>query len=137
MLFTILLRQFRLRFLIVEADTKHSDLRGVLGDAQIVAYRGLLQRIASSICCQVSGTKITFTMRQFQSTHSDAGWCFVARKYDGYIFMSELHTAAKVRSRANETKRQKQMGYWGYKFEQFMQVGNALLLMWLVGDIIA
>lgn len=57
-----LLCTFRLQYLIAEADAKESDLRGVLGDAQIVAYRGLLQRIASSICCQVSTLYWTFIM---------------------------------------------------------------------------
>ena len=44
-------------------------------------------------------------------------------KWKDTWFMCEFDTEEKLQQKATETERQKEMCYWGYKFEQYMTSG--------------
>eukprot|EP00794_Sanderia_malayensis_P008806 gene8806-9747_t len=46
-------------------------------------------------------------------------WQMNACKHNGTIFISEVQTEAMRRQKISETEKQKQMCYWGYKFEDY------------------
>uniref|UniRef100_A0A8C4NET0 Decapping nuclease n=1 Tax=Eptatretus burgeri TaxID=7764 RepID=A0A8C4NET0_EPTBU len=48
------------------------------------------------------------------------GWQLAATLFRGTRYMSEVETEAARREREMRSLRQKQMCYWGYKFEQYM-----------------
>ena len=54
------------------------------------------------------------------------GWQLAATLFRGTRYMSEVETEAARREREMRSLRQKQMCYWGYKFEQYMTAGECL-----------
>ena len=47
-------------------------------------------------------------------------WRLDACKYNGTIFICEVETDMHKKQRLCQSERQKQMCYWGYKFEDYM-----------------
>ncbi len=43
-----------------------------------------------------------------------------ACRHNGTIFINEVETEATKERKRSETRRQKEMCYWGYKFEDYM-----------------
>ena len=43
-----------------------------------------------------------------------------ACRHNGSIFISEVETEEKKAQRLKQSERQKEMCYWGYKFEDYM-----------------
>ena len=41
--------------------------------------------------------------------------------------MCEFDTEERVRQKMTESERQKEMSYWGFKFEQYMTAGNTTI----------
>lgn len=77
-------------------------LKKAVYEADIVCWRGLLTKLATTIY------------------DKEAGWKLKAVKWKDVIFLMEEKTEqAKIRD-ANETDIQKRMSYWGHKFEQYV-----------------
>ncbi|XP_014327938.1 decapping and exoribonuclease protein [Xiphophorus maculatus] len=48
------------------------------------------------------------------------GWLLAVTRFNGTLYISEVETEAACRERENRPERNKEMMYWGYKFEQYM-----------------
>uniref|UniRef100_A0A3P9J385 Decapping nuclease n=1 Tax=Oryzias latipes TaxID=8090 RepID=A0A3P9J385_ORYLA len=53
------------------------------------------------------------------------GWLLAATKFNGTVYISEVETEAARIERENRPERNKEMMYWGYKFEQYTCADNA------------
>lgn len=54
------------------------------------------------------------------------GWKISVIKFCGTWYMCAFDTEDKIEQKQNETEKQKEMSYWGYKFEQYMTSGIEL-----------
>lgn len=53
-------------------------------------------------------------------SHDDTGFKYVIFKFEDVFFIMQLDTDAVLEERAHETKRSKQLTYWGQKFETYI-----------------
>ena len=54
---------------------------------------------------------------------SKDGWKIAVIKYKDTFYMCEYDTDEKIKQREHESDRQKEMSYWGVKFEQCVTAG--------------
>jgi len=78
------------------------SLKEAVHGADFVCWRGTLTRIAAT----------PYEERE--------GWRMVIVRFADVIFICEVKTPEKRLAIENETRRQKLMSYWGFKFEQYM-----------------
>lgn len=52
------------------------------------------------------------------------GWMISVILYHGTWYMCAFETEEQTQDKLNETEKQKEMSYWGYKFEQYMVKGK-------------
>ncbi|XP_015242524.1 PREDICTED: decapping and exoribonuclease protein [Cyprinodon variegatus] len=52
------------------------------------------------------------------------GWMLAVTRFNGTLYISEVETEAARRERLNRPEWNKEMMYWGYKFEQYMCADN-------------
>lgn len=62
------------------------------------------------------------------------GWQLAATKFNGTIYISEVETEAARVERENRPERNKEMMYWGYKFEQYTCAGKSSRFLCFVGS---
>ena len=55
-------------------------------------------------------------------------WKIAVTKFKNTLFMCEFETEQKVQHQSRMSAREKEMTYWGYKFEQYLTSGNDVLL---------
>ena len=53
-------------------------------------------------------------------------WKMAATLCDGTIYFNEIETKEKREREANQTPREREMCYWGYKFEDYMTTRGML-----------
>lgn len=51
-------------------------------------------------------------------------WAMAVTLFGGTYYMSEVETAENERKRKEMSDREKEMTYWGYKFEQYVTSGK-------------
>uniref|UniRef100_A0A7E4ZSL7 Decapping nuclease n=1 Tax=Panagrellus redivivus TaxID=6233 RepID=A0A7E4ZSL7_PANRE len=91
-----------LKYILLRAKDG-DDLKTAVNGADIVCWRGLITKLATSFYEQ-----------------GGVGWKVVVTKLGDTLFMSEVSTEAKIKSMAAETAYQKKCTYWGHKFETFI-----------------
>ncbi|XP_014667758.1 PREDICTED: decapping and exoribonuclease protein-like [Priapulus caudatus] len=52
------------------------------------------------------------------------GWIVCVTKFKNTYYMCEFETDKRVKDRERETERQKEMSFWGFKFEQYLTAGD-------------
>jgi len=91
-------------------------LRGVMGNKEKFAVEGELDSLHTDIVC-FRGLLTTLLCTPYERRE---GWEMKVARWRGTIYLMQVETEQKRRSRAEETDRQRIMSSWGYKFEQYM-----------------
>lgn len=55
------------------------------------------------------------------------GWRIAVTLFKGTLYMCEFDTESRKRQKQEMSERQKEMTYWGWKFEQYVTAGNTLI----------
>jgi RAT1-interacting protein len=55
---------------------------------------------------------------------NEKGWKIAAARHRNCIYMCEYETQQKVNDKRCKDPRQKEMSYWGFKFEQYVTSGE-------------
>uniref|UniRef100_A0A8C7ZTR5 Decapping nuclease n=1 Tax=Oryzias sinensis TaxID=183150 RepID=A0A8C7ZTR5_9TELE len=96
-----------LRWILANKETLKSKGTADALDVDFVTWRGHL-------------TKLLTTPYETRE-----GWLLAATKFNGTVYISEVETEAARIERENRPERNKEMMYWGYKFEQYTCADNA------------
>jgi len=91
-------------------------LRGILHNRVKFAVEGELRSLHTDIVC-FRGLLTTLLCTPYERRE---GWEIEVVRWKSTIYLLQVDTEQKKRSRAEETDRQRVMSSWGYKFEQYM-----------------
>ncbi|KAM4530275.1 decapping and exoribonuclease protein isoform 1-T4 [Odontesthes bonariensis] len=90
----------------------------------IVANRSKLKsRVSASSSCALDVDFVTWRghLTKLLTTpyETKEGWLLAVTRFNGTLYISEVETEAARWEREHRTERNKEMMYWGYKFEQY------------------
>eukprot|EP00092_Neocalanus_flemingeri_P014743 GFUD01015909.1.p1 GENE.GFUD01015909.1~~GFUD01015909.1.p1 ORF type:complete len:398 (-),score=141.41 GFUD01015909.1:145-1248(-) len=91
-------------------------LRGVMLNREKFAVDGELLSLHTDIVC-FRGLLTTLLCTPYERKE---GWEVQVVRWRGTLYLLQVETEQKKRSRMEETERQRTMSSWGYKFEQYM-----------------
>jgi len=95
-------------------------LRGVMLNRDKFAVEGELTSLHTDIVC-FRGLLTTLLCTPYERRE---GWEVHVARWRGTMYIMQVETAQKKKSRMEETERQRTMSSWGYKFEQYMSSPN-------------
>ena len=82
-----------MQYILLFLSSLHTDF---------VCWRGLLTKL---LCTSYEGRD---------------GWQIAVTKYNGTFYLCEFETERRQQEKLRETERQREMSYWGFKFEQYL-----------------
>ena len=91
-------------------------LRGVMNNKEKFTVEGELRSLHTDIIC-FRGLLTTLLCTPYERRE---GWEMQVARWRDTLYLMQVDTEQKKRSRAEETDRQRIMSSWGYKFEQYM-----------------
>ena len=82
-------------------------------NTDFVCWRGVLTKIAAT---------------PYDRGQRCEGWKIAVVKYRGTHYMREYDTELRVKAERNKTDREREMAYWGFKFEQYLCAGRFFIM---------